>query len=133
MSTGAALYSLVTGAAAIVSLSLDGVSPGFAPPGDGKYITYLQVSEQQPYALDGTENLVSERWQFNLWAADTTQLDAMALALKGVLSGYVGMQGSVDFRGIFLLDSRETPDSSPDADANRAYGKQQDYLVTSRT
>jgi hypothetical protein len=133
VSTGDALYSLIHGDSAIAALSLDGISPGFAPPGDGKYITYTQVGEQQPYSLSGGENLVTERWQFNLWASSATALDTMGAALKTLLSGYVGTQGSVDIRGIFFLDARETPDSSPDADANRVYGKQQDYQVTSRT
>lgn len=131
MSIGAALYKRVSEASAIVAAGITSISPGFAPPtAPGTYITYLQVSGPRAHSLAGAQGLVHSRWQFNLWATNTTTLDTIADALRTSLDGYSGTPaGQTKIQGAFLVDERETPNSSPEADADRVYGIQQDYMV----
>jgi hypothetical protein len=133
MSIGDEIYALLSGNSALVGLITDGaggIKPGFAPPEtSGSYLTYSQVSGPREHSLQGAQGLAHTRWQFNIWSASATTMDAIAKALRVLLDGYRGTPSSQLIQGAFLVDERETPNSSPQADADRLYGVQQDYTI----
>jgi hypothetical protein len=130
MSIGAEIYSLLSASAALTTAGVSAIKPGFAPPDTtGNYITYQQVSGPRSHSLAGAQGLANTRWQFNIWSASAVTMDAISKALRILLDGYRGTPSSQLIQGAFLVDERETPNSSPDADADRLYGVQQDYMI----
>lgn len=71
------------------------------------YVNLQVVSGPVTYHSKGVSALEQTRVQADIWADTYTSAEAVARALKDLLSGYRGDLGGVKFRGIFLDGARD--------------------------
>lgn len=90
-------------------------------------IVMYVISSVPGYHFQGPEALMQWRVQIDCQAATTVQKWAVARAVEGLLSGFRGAVGGVQFSGIFKLLDRDK--TSPDTTDNILRVRQQDYQV----
>lgn len=109
-----ALFELVTGDAGVIAIIDDRLYPGRLPLEDelGEPVTFpcarfFQVSGVPVYSHSGPSNLDVTRYQFDCYALAWAEVQQLADAIDGVLSGYKGTVDSVWIQRAMRLNRQD--------------------------
>lgn len=112
-----ALIALLLSDPAIAALVATRIYPGARPQGSSLAALVLnKISGAPVYTDDGESALTSMRVQIDAWGATYTEAELLARGVKARLSGFVGIQGAIDFRNTLIdaeRDLRETGSNEP--------------------
>jgi len=111
------LYAFLLLDVPLAALVDDRIFPGFAPTDSPRpYITYERSSQITTHHMatgNSTSIMEKQRFQFDCWAKDEFEVDAVKDALVLLLDGFTGVMNSAsDVRRVFLqnvLDNHEEP------------------------
>ncbi len=108
----AAFIGILTAAAGVSAIVGTRVYPQSRPQGSlYPSLTCTRISGGPLYDDDGEVGLENARIQVDCWAEDYGAAKDLARAVRGVLSAFEGVAGSVDFRYIMLDDERDLRES----------------------
>lgn len=71
------------------------------------YINMAVISDPRSYHFQGATGLRQTRVQFDIWAESATSAKDVAAAVEALLSGFRGVVGVTNFRGVFLDAERD--------------------------
>ena len=105
------LLNLMLADAGLTALCSDRMS-WFERPQDGgtPAIVLHMISDVPSYTYQGEGSRKFNRVQCNLYAETDLEIVALATAFKSAVSGYRGIVGATNFKGIFIDGSREGVD-----------------------
>jgi hypothetical protein len=130
MKTGLAIYAILAADSGVAAIVGTRIYPNFAPAGAAlPNVVYEQVTATRTKALVGHQGLTRQRFTVRAIATTYTAAESLADAVRLALCDYVGTAGGIVVKGIFLDGERDVPDSSPEIDAGRMYGKEMDFFV----
>lgn len=95
------------------------------------YINLTLVSDGALYHYRGPAGLRQPRVQLDIWAESALSRRAVGIACEALLSGYRGIVGQTDFRGIFLAAVRESTGDTA-AGERALYRHSADFIVNWR-
>ncbi len=95
------------------------------------YINLTLVSDVRLYHFRGVAQLRQPRVQVDIWAESAASRHAVASASEALLSGYRGITGQTDFRGIFQAAVRESTGDTA-AGERALFRHSADYIVNWR-
>ena len=73
-------------------------------------VVYFSVSDPGSYSHDGETDWREEIFQFDCWGVTPLEAISVKNALRGALSGYKGMMGSVTVEAAFVQGGRTMDD-----------------------
>jgi hypothetical protein len=74
-------------------------------------VVYHRITEVGDYSMEGDTGLLLARLQIDSWGQKADLASQLAGFVHDVLSGFRGIDGTVNIQGIFLLTGREDFDS----------------------
>lgn len=94
MTIESAIYSRLSGDAAVAALAGTRIYPVQAPPAAARpYVVYLLVAAARDRTFAGPSGLVDPRYQFDCYADDADTAAALARAVRAALDGWRGRVG----------------------------------------
>ncbi len=103
-----ALVALMLADAGITALVSTRIQWVFGPQAStSPYIVMSRVSGVRDYSYQGPTTFIESRVQIDCWGLTYASTKEVARACETKLSGYRGIQGTTDFKGMFLENERD--------------------------
>jgi len=95
-------------------------------------IVYQRIGADRAHHITGASGASGVLVQVVCLASTWTAARAVAAAVRACLDAQRGMWGAVDVISCYIQNEMDTLDASPESDARRLYGTQQDYEIWHR-
>lgn len=106
----------------------------FGPPGmpantPYPFVTFDVVSHDENPHLTGTNQLVRERWQFDVYSLELEQVRNLARAMRAALNGYRGVAAGVSIRSSRQVGRLRREESAGEGVEEPVYREILDFLI----
>lgn len=107
-----AIYSMLIANSGVSSLVGTRVFPVAPPQGDiGPSVVYHRITEIADYNMQSDSGLLLSRFQIDAWADRADLATQLGAAVFDCLSGFRGIQGTIEIQAIFMVSARDDYDS----------------------
>lgn len=130
MTINEALYSMVTGNAAIRAVIGTRFTPALALDGE-KFpaAIYQRISGRHVESMGGSSGLCFARYQITALATTYKVASELGELFRVALQGYAGTVSGLEIQGITWEGDGELLDASADLESARLYGFRNDFMI----
>lgn len=126
------IRALLLADAAVADLIADRAYPSVRPQGSALPALVLSMISFTPdYHMRG-ETHMSQRIQIDAYGRTYSEMATLAAAVFAVLSGFRGVQGAIDFQGVFLAAGRDFFDPAGE-EGSRVHRRSMDFMIHYRS